>query len=143
MKTLLPAIRSVIQGVMPRPSDCYITPNVNYMPTGTRQPCIGIKDAGISREELAGEMVEITATVELVGFVQMSEDGFTALCGNGGVFQLLDTATDALINNLLGLPDVQRVEIGQDSPSTLSTTDTNQFLVMMTRTLIYTLERNI
>jgi hypothetical protein len=143
MQTLLPAIQAVLQGLLqlPRRGDCYITPHLNYMPTGTRQPCIGIKDGGISRVELAGEEMELTARVDLAGFVRMTGDGFEAVCGPSGVYQLLDDATAELINNRLGLADVLRVQIGTDKPTELFQADNKQWIVKLVRTLVYTLER--
>ena len=140
MQTLLPAIKTALQGLqqLPRKSDCYITPHVNWMPTGTRQPCIGIKDGGIAREELAGEEMELTARVDLAGFVRMTAEGNEAV---SGVYQLLDDATAILINNSLNLSDVIRVQIGQDRPTELFQAENNQWIVKLVRTLIYTLER--
>jgi len=144
MKTLLPAIQTTLQTMsqLERRSDCYLTPHANYMPTGTRQPCIGIKDAGTIRQELAGEVLELKARVELVGFVKMTGDGSACLCGTDGVFQLLDDAAGLLRNNHLSLTDVQRVEIGPDRPSELFRAENNQWIVKLSRTMIYTLERS-
>jgi hypothetical protein len=111
------------------------------MPAGTRLPSLGVKDAGMIRQELAGEMLEITARVDLVGFVNMTADGAEAICGTTGVCQLLDAATVMLTNNRLGLADVQRVEIGPDTPTELFQADNNQWIVKLVRTLVYTLER--
>lgn len=144
MQTLLPAIKTALH-VMPqlnRRSDCYITPEVNWMPTGTRQPCIGIKDGGIEREELAGEMAELTAKVLIVGFVKLPvSDGFVAICDTKGVYPLLDAATTILRNNYLGLTDVMRIQIGPDRPTEAFMAENKQWLVKLVRTLIYTLER--
>lgn len=144
MQTLLPAIRTALQALsqLPRASDCYITPHVNFMPTGTRQPCLGIKDGGMQREELAGEMLQLTARVELAGFVKMSGDGGEAICTSSGVYELLDDASDILTNNYLGLSDIIRVQIGPDRPSELFQTDNKQWIVKLVRTMIYTLERS-
>ena len=144
MQTLLPAIKAALQGLpqLPRKSDCYITPDVNMMPTGTRQPCIGIKDGGIDRVDLMGEMMELTARVTLVGFVKLPiSDGYEAICSDKGVYPLLDAATALLINNLLGLSGVQRVQVGSDRPTEAFVAENKQWLIKLVRTLVYTLER--
>ena len=140
MQTLLPAIRSVLQTLpqLPRRSDCYITPHVNYMPTGTSQPCIGIKDAGVARSEEAGEMLELTMKVELAGFVKMTADGGKAV---SEVYKLLDAASALLMNNHLGLTDIDRVQLGPDRPTELFRADNNQWIVKLVRTIVYTVER--
>jgi hypothetical protein len=144
MITLLPAIKAVLEDLtqLPRKSDCYITPHANFMPTGTRQPCLGIKDAGMVPSELAGEMLDITARVDLIGFVKMTADGQAAICGDDGLYALLDAATDLLVKNRLGLADVQTVIIGPTRPSEMFSAENNQWLVKLTRTMIYTLERS-
>lgn len=143
MQTLLPAIKTALQGMsqLHRKGDCYITPNHNFMPTGTRQPCIGIKDAGVVREELVGEGMTLTMRVDLVGFVRMTADGSDAVCGENGVYVLLDAATALLVGNRLGLSDVLWVQIGPDRPTELFQAENNQWIVKLVRTLIYTLER--
>jgi len=144
MQTLLPAIRDVLQNLtqLPRKGDCYITPHVGYMPTGTIQPCLGIKDAGVTREELAGGMVELTMKVDLAGFVKMAIDGGEVICGEKGLYQLLDAAIGLLGDGDLGLAGFQGMWIGPDRPSELFKTGNNQWLVRLVRTVIFTMERS-
>lgn len=148
MQTLLPAIQTVLQTGLTqlnRQSDCYVTPNVNIMPTGTRQPCIGITDGGVTRVELAGEMLELTMRVDLAGFVRLpNSDGYEAICGEGGVFQLLDDATALLIANpmtaISGMDP--KVLVGDDRASEAYQAENRQWLVKLVRTVFYTCERS-
>lgn len=141
MQTLLTAIRNVLQTLpqLPRRSDCYITPHVNFMPTGTRQPCLGIKDGGVIRDEQPGEMVELTMKVDLVAFVRMTADGGEAVVG---LYQFMDDASDLLMHNYLGLADINQVQIGPDRQTEMFQAENNQWIVKLVRTVIYTLERS-
>ena len=144
MRLLLPAIVTALAGLKldGESVDSYITPDPRWRPYGTTHPCIGIHDAGLSREEEAGEMVEIIAAVELSGFVALTEDGAESITGDTGVYALLDEATELLNNNLLGTTDIQRVQIGEDSPSEIYQATEDTWLVRVSRTLIYTIERS-
>jgi len=141
---LLPEVQAVLRRMarFNRPSDCYITPHENWMPTGTRQPCIGIKDAGITRMELTCGIIELTATVDLVGFARMTVDGGTAIVGNEGVFPLLDEAS-ALLSTFWdqGFTGIQGVKIGMDRPTELYQAENTQWIVKLVRTMIYTVQR--
>lgn len=143
MQTLLPALCRSLELLpqLARKSDCYITPHPNYMPTGTRQPCIGIKDGGASRSELSCGGIELTARVELVCMVSMAGTGEAPMCADTGVFCLADAATTLLLNDWLDLPGCQGMEIGSDRPTELYQADNGQFLIKLVRTLIYTLHR--
>jgi len=142
MQTLLPAIKNVLQTLpqLPRRSDCYITPHVNYMPTGTRQSCLGIKDGGVIREEQASGVLELTMRVELAAFVRMTADGGEAVTG---LYQFMDDASDLLMHNDLGLADIDKVEIGPDRPTEMFQAENKQWIVKLVRTMIYTLEREL
>ncbi|KJR98788.1 MAG: hypothetical protein VR65_20010 [Desulfobulbaceae bacterium BRH_c16a] len=141
MQILLPAIKNVLQTLpqLPRRSDCYITPHVNYMPTGTRQPCLGIKDGGVTREEQPGEMVELTMRIELAAFVRMTTDGGEAVVG---LYRFMDDASDLLMHNHLGLTDIDQVQIGPDRPTEMFQAENKQWIVKLVRTMSYTLERS-
>lgn len=143
MQNLLPIIRQTLEVLpqLPRKSDCYITPHVNYMPTGTRQPCIGIKDGGTSRRELTCGGIEVEARVDLACMVLMSGDGETPMCGDAGVFALADDATALLLTGWLDLSGCQGVEMGPDKPTELYQAENGQFLIKLVRTMVYTMHR--
>lgn len=143
MRILLPSIKTVLKELplLQRKSDCYITPHVNWMPTGTRFPCLGIKDGGMARQELAGDMLELTATINLVAFTPITADGGDAVCGQVGVLAILNAAVSLLIDNHLGMTEIQRMAIGADMPSELYQAENNQWIVKMVRTVVYTMER--
>lgn len=143
MNRLLPEIRTALQGMtrFSRASDCYITPHENWMPTGTRQPCIGIKDGGTVRRELTCGLVELTATVALVGFVRMTADGETAVCGDAGIFPLLDEAAALLLASWTAVEGCQGLEVGPDRPSELYQAENTQWIVKLVRSMVYTIQR--
>lgn len=144
MRILLPLIRAALQqGLtqLPRRSDCYVTPHANYMPTGTRQPSLGIKDGGVGRREQTCGVMELSATVELVGFVRMSADGEAAMCSDDGVMALLDDAVALLAAHADTMDGVQGFTVGADRPSEMYQADNNQWLVKLVRTVTYTIER--
>lgn len=143
MKTLLPAIETALKGLdlLPAESACYITADARWRPDGVDETCLGIMSGGVTREELGGEVWEIIATVELIGFVPLTADAKDALCGESGVEQLLDDAVAVLKNNRLGLNDVQSVRIGNDRPNGIHQVVDGDLLVSVIRQVIYTIER--
>lgn len=142
MRVLLPAVQLVLKDLplLRRASDCYLTPDINWLPTGVRFPCLGIKDGGVIREELAGEMIGLTMTVELVGMTLLPADG-SDLVGEAGSFALLDAAQQLLVFDLLGVSGATGVSIGNDLPSKLFRSDNNQWIVQLVRRMVYTIER--
>lgn len=143
MQSLLPEIRDQLQALsgLHRKSDAYVTPHENWMPTGTRQPCVGIKDAGTSRRELGCGALELRMSVALACFVHMAGEGETPLCGDAGLFMLADAATDLLLAGWLDVAGCQALTVGNDRPSEMFQADNGQFLVKMVRTVVYTVER--
>lgn len=144
MKTLLPAIKTAIQGLslLVSTSNAFITPHVGWRPEGTGSTCIGIHDAGTIRAELAGNMIEQVSTVDIAAFVPLGADAKDAITGASGAFALLDAATDILKRNRLSISEVQSVEIGKDSQSELYQASESLWLVRICRQFIYTLERS-
>jgi hypothetical protein len=142
MRVLLPAVQDALQtlALLHRESDCYLTPHANWLPTGVRFPCLGIKDGGVIREELGGEMIGLTMTVELVAMTLLPADG-SGFVGEQSTFALLDAAGQRLIYNLLQVPGATGVSIGNDLPSELFRSDNNQWIVKLVRRVIYTVER--
>ena len=142
MKTLLPAIKTALHAhtIVTTDSDIYITPDVRWRPEGTGTPSIGIHDAGMQREELAGEYWEMTATVELAAFVSLSSNGSDSICGTSGLYAILDAAVAILNDNMLSVSGLISIQVGNDSASSIVAEGDG--LVTMTRTLIYTIERS-
>jgi hypothetical protein len=143
MKILLPAIQNALKTLtlLPAQTACYITADARWRPDGVDTTCLGIMSGGVTREELGGEVWEITATVELVGFVPLTADAKDSICGTAGVEQLLDDAVTVLKNNQLGLGEVQRVRIGDDRPNGMHQVVDGTLLVSVIRQVIYTIER--
>lgn len=147
MKELLPAIQTSLKtlDMLPAESACYITPDARWRPVGVDDTCLGIMHGGTRREELAGNMWEFTHTVDLIGFVPLTADAKNAICGSSGVLQLLDDAVDVLKGTLLGLSDLQSVQIGDDRPNGLHAAQDDgesvTWLVSIIRQVIYTSER--
>lgn len=142
MRVLLPAVQTALQtlSLLHRESDCYLTPHANWLPTGVRFPCLGIKDGGVIREELAGEMVGLTMTVELVTMTLLPADG-SGFVDEKSAFALLDAAEHVLVYNLLEVPGATGVSVGNDLPSELFRSDNNQWIVKLVRRMVYTIER--
>jgi hypothetical protein len=140
---LLPELREILQTIpiMKRKSDCYITPHENWMPTGTGQPCIGIKFDGGTRAGLTCGVEEFTASILLVGFARMTQDGETAVCGEAGVGVLLDAANERLSAAWMQLTGCQGLEIGEDGPTDLYVSENSLGLVKLVRTVVCTLQR--
>ena len=145
MKDLLPAIKTALHAsLLVADDDIYITPDVKWRPELTGVPCIGIHDSGLSRDELAGEVWEITATVDIAAFAALTADGYSGLTGTAGVYAILDEVTDILVDNLLSVSGVQRVQVGNDSASSLyqAPDADNTWLITITRSFVYTIERS-
>lgn len=143
MQTLLPKIRARLQGLpwLKRRQDVYVTPYENFMPTGTRPPCLGIVPGPVTRRELAGEMVERQLTVRLAAYVPLTGDGEGVLCDAGtGVYPLLDGACALLTGSGLDVPGLQLVRIGGDRGSELFQTDNKTWLVKVVRDVLCTVE---
>lgn len=144
MKTLLPAIKTALQAhdIITVDNDIYITPDTKWRPEGTGTPCIGIHDGGMVREELGGNYWEITATVDIAAFAALTGNGADALCETEGIYSILDGATLILVDNLLSVAGVQAVQVGNDSPSSIYQGPDDTWLVTITRSYIYTIERS-
>jgi hypothetical protein len=143
MKTLLPAIQNALKtlDMLPAQTACYITPDARWRPDGVNATCLGVMNGGVAREELGGEVWEITATVDLVGFVPLTADAKDAICGSSGVEELLNDAVAILKNNRLSIADIQGVRIGNDRPNGLHQAEDDNWLVSVIRQVIYTIER--
>lgn len=143
MNLLLPAIRDILQTVplLKRKGDCYITPHENWMPTGTGQPCLGIKAAGRKPTELTCGLSEFTGIVSLVGFVRMAADGETPVCGEAGAYALIDAAAERLRDTWQEIAGCEGLDIGEDSPTDLYVSENSLGLVKLVRTVHYSIRR--
>lgn len=145
MKNLLPAIQTALQAgltaKLAKTSDCYIAPTSSWQPDGTGPVAVGICSAGMDRIDLAGQCTELEATVEISGFVPMAADGKEVICGNTGLYALMDAVSALLFGNTLGLADVQGVKVGSDSKPEMYQAASKIWLVKMDREFIYTMER--
>ncbi len=139
----MPAIRESLQTIplLKRKSDCYITPHENWMPTGTGQPCIGIKPAGGQRTDLTCGAAEFSASIMLAGFVRMAQEGESPVCGEAGVYALLDAASERLLAGWAAIDGCQGLEIGPDGPTDLYVSENALGLVKLVRTVVCTIQR--
>ena len=144
MKALLPAIRDalLVSDIVTTESDIYITPDPRWRPEGTGTPCIGIRGGPLVREELGGEMWELTATVNIAAFVALTANWYTTMTEDTDIYDILDEVTGILNDNRLNLSEVQRVHVGGDSQSSLMQGPDNTWLVTIVREFTYTLERS-
>ena len=139
MNELLAAARAALQTLSEvRERDVFITSHPNFIPTGVRQPCIGIKDGKITRKELAGSMLEETLLLDCIGMVKVSGDGLT---GDSGILQLITAIETKLDQNTLGLPGMEFAWSPSETPSKMFFSDNKQCLVQKTITFQYTRER--
>jgi hypothetical protein len=139
MNELLLAVKTelrTLSGVRGR--DVFITPHVNFIPTGVRQPCIGIKDGKVVRNELAGGMVEETLFVDCVAMVKVRRDGIT---GDAGVLALVKRIEAVLDQNTLGLAGMEYAWSLSDTASKMFSSDNKQWLMQKIITFQYTRER--
>jgi len=139
MNELLQAVRNSLQTVGGlRARDVFITPHPNYIPTGVKQPCVGVKDGKITRKELAGGMVEETLQVICFPMVKVSGDGLT---GADGLLSLEKEIVNHLDQNLLNLPGMEYAWSPGSGESKMFFTDNKQWLSQKPITMEYTRER--
>jgi hypothetical protein len=108
MKELLTAIESALHGLSGvRDADICITPDVNYLASWVRFPCIGIKDGPIEHIEMFGGQMGYTMYVDIVMYVQLQkpERGMTGDPSTGriGILDLADSIHAILDENLLDI----------------------------------------
>ena len=144
MQYLLPALKANLETLpqLHRLSDVYITPSVNWMPTGTRPPCVGIVPGPVTRRELSCSAMELTLQVQLALFADMAQDGETPLLHeDNGLYLLADDASSRAMEGALDIDGCQGLTIGDDARPELFQATTGQYLVRLVRTLVYTIER--
>jgi len=139
MNELLQAVRDSLQtlgGIRAR--DVFVTPHPNYIPTGVKQPCIGIKDGKITRKELTAGMIEETLQVVCFPMTKVSGDGLT---DEGGLLSLEKAIEEKLDQNLLDLPGMEYAWSPGSGESKMFYTDNKQWLNQKAITMEYTRER--
>lgn len=131
--SLLNAIRTAVQGIDPlaATSDCYLCPEAGYRPACVGVPSLGIRPAGVTREEISGCSYDVRYQVELIAHVEA--DGSTSAAS------VLDAASAVLINNLLGLPGVGACRPMDDGAPGLVRDEYGRWLVRASRMLEYTI----
>lgn len=92
-----------------RDVDIFITPDVNYIPSGVGFPAIGIKDGKIDRKELVGGVLDLKPNILIIPFVKIFPAS-ESIIGGSGFYGVLDVASDihdVLDENKLGLSWVE------------------------------------
>jgi hypothetical protein len=143
MQTLLPAIQARLERLdsLSKRQQAFVSPFENFMPTGSRPPCIGIVPGVVRRTELGGEAMEIELSVLLVGFVLLDNSG-QWLVAEDGVYGLLDQAVEAVGKDQLTTEVTGLLwgRVGTDRRSELFVTENKLWIVKVVRELIYTKE---
>ena len=131
--TLLNAIKTAVQSIAPlaATSDCYLCPESGYRPACVGLPSLGIRPAGVTREEISGCSYDVRYQVELIAHVEA--DGSTSAAS------VLDAASTVLINNLLSLSSVGACRPMDDGTPGLVRDEYGRWLVRASRMLEYTI----
>jgi len=151
MKTILPAIQNaiaaamLISGYSIAPADIYVTPSTDWRPLDTGLPSVGIKPDGVTLVEasICGTALLATARVEIVGNVELTPDGETALTGVSGLVELIDQITDLLEGNKLGVAAVSSAHVVEQSPSSRASDEYGTWMARMSLTVEYTMEVHV
>lgn len=151
MKTILPAIADAIANVVLiedyqiAPVDIYITPSSDWRPVGTGLPCVGIKPGGVTRTavSICGTSILSVARVEVVGNVELTPDGETALAGAAGVVELIDQLTAVLEGNTLDIASIGSAHVVEQSSSSRASDEYGTWMARMSLTIEYTMEAQV
>lgn len=123
MKDLLLAIQSELRASIDTVVDSAIciVRSESYIPPSVRSPAIGLKDGQVTFRRLAGGVVETTARVLVVAWVQILDDYDASIMGGAqstpGVLDLVSQIITALDDNMLALPGMQSANIVECRPS--------------------------
>ena len=131
--SLLNAIKTAVQGIDPlaATSDCYLAPESGYRPACVGVPSLGIRPAGVTREEISGCSYDVRYQVDLIAHVEAE--------GSASAASVLDAAGAVLINNLLGLPGVGACRPIDDVTPGLVRDEYGRWLVRASRMIEYTI----
>ncbi|MFA7031862.1 MAG: hypothetical protein WC153_06400 [Candidatus Methanomethylophilaceae archaeon] len=130
---LLNAIKTAVQSITPlaATSDCYLAPEAGYRPACVGVPSLGIRPAGVTREEISGCSYDARYQVELIAHVLAT--------GATSAASVLDAASTVLIGNLLSLPGVGACRPMDDGAPGLVRDEYGRWLVRASRMLEYTI----
>lgn len=130
---LTSAIKTAVQSIDPlaATSDCYLAPESGYRPACVGLPSLGIRPAGVTREEISGCSYDVRYQVELIAHVEAE--------GSTSAASVLDAASAALIGNLLSLPGVGACRPLDDGAPGLVRDEYGRWLVRASRTIEYTI----
>lgn len=113
MKELLTAIQTQLRTSLTyvRDSDVFITPHENYIPSGVKFPCVGIKDGDVDGTDLMGGCEENKLSVTIIPYVQLAKSEAAvmgdAATGKNGIIEISDDIKTALDGNFLGIAGMQ------------------------------------
>ena len=131
--SLLNAIKTAVQSIAPlaATSDCYLCPEAGYRPACVGVPSLGIRPAGVTREEISGCSYDVRYQVELIAHVEAE--------GSTSAASVLNAASSVLINNLLGIAGVGACRPMDDGAPGLVRDEYGRWLVRASRMLEYTI----
>ena len=134
--SLLNAIKTAVQSIAPlaATSDCYLCPEAGYRPACVSVPSLGIRPAGVTREEISGCGYDVRYQVELIAHVLAT--------GATSAASVLDAASAVLINNLLGIAGVGACRPMDDGTPGLVRDEYGRWLVRASRMLEYTISES-
>lgn len=118
IKAVQARLRDELDGI--RDLDMYITPHVDLIPAGVKAPCVGIKDNGTRREDLAGGMERVNRGILVVIYTQLAKPEANLVgdrAGAKGVLNWAKNVRDALLGEDLPLPGFRWVACPSDAPS--------------------------
>ena len=131
--SLLNAIKTAVQSISPlaATSDCYLAPESGYRPACAGVPSLGIRPAGVTREEISGCSYDVRYQVELIAHVEAA--------GATSAATVLDVASTVLIGNLLSLSGVGACRPLDDGTPGLVRDEYGRWLVRVSRMIEYTI----
>lgn len=130
------AIKTAVQSISPlaATSDCYLAPESGYRPACVGVPSLGIRPAGVTREEISGCSYDVRYQVELIAHVLAT--------GSTSAASVLNAASAVLIGNLLSLSGVGACRPMDDGTPGLVRDDDGRWLVRASRMLEYTISES-
>lgn len=134
--SLTNAIKAAVQSISPlaATSDCYLAPESGYRPACVGVPSLGIRQAGVTREEISGCSYDVRCQVELIAHVLAT--------GSTSAASVLNAAGAVLINNLLRLSGVGACRPMDDGTPGLVRDEYGRWLVRASRMLEYTISES-
>jgi len=147
MKELLKAAKTEIKASVSSVRDdaVYITPAVNFLPSGVKTPCIGIKDGKVIRKELTGGVIEKTLQVTYVATVSLSKKEASIIGDESsdqpGVLDVIGDIEENMTGKLLSITGMQLARPIAESESLLFIDTKGNELQQKTITFEYVKER--